>query len=120
VLAHVGDAGADVDFLHRLQRDEVDDGDGAVGGGDVGVNAQAGTEEGGAMFAEEDDEKGNEQDGEQEVEAEAFEVGHWIREFYMRGEVEWKLVERLAEIRDQLSGIRRRRCAARWEARRIG
>jgi hypothetical protein len=28
------------------------------------------------MFAEKDDDKRNEQDGEEEVEAEAFEVGH--------------------------------------------
>ena len=76
MLAHVGGAGADVDLLRGLERDEVDDGDGAVGGGDVGVNAQAGTKERGAMFAKKNDDEGSEQDDEEEVEAEAFEVGH--------------------------------------------
>src|SRR5262249_24286759 len=84
MLAHVGDAGADVDLLHGLERYKVDDGDGAVGGGDVGVNAQARTKERRAMFAKKNDDEGSELDDEEEVEAETFEVVHWMKEFYMR------------------------------------
>ena len=85
-------------FCAGWERDEVDDGDGAVGGGDVGVNAQAGTKERGATFAKKNDDEGSEQDDEEKVEAEAFEVGHWMKQFYMRGEVEWKLVAALTLV----------------------
>jgi hypothetical protein len=98
MLAYVGDAGADVDLLRGLERYEVDDGDGAVGGGDVGVDAQARTKERRAMFAKKNDDEGSEQDDEEEVEAEAFEVGHWMKEFYMRGEMKWKLLAGLTLV----------------------
>jgi hypothetical protein len=81
VFAHVGDAGCDEDFLDGVESDEVDDGDAAIGGGDVGVEMQAGTEEGGAMFAEEDGGGEDEKDGEDEVGAEVFAMGHGRNEF---------------------------------------
>ena len=56
---------ADGDVSDGAEIDEVDDGDGAVGGGDVGVEAEAGAEEGRAMFDEEEDEGGEEEDAEE-------------------------------------------------------
>ena len=50
-------------MARRLTRSTT--GDGAVGGGDVGVEAEAGAEEGGAMFDEEEDEGGEEEDAEE-------------------------------------------------------
>jgi hypothetical protein len=81
VFAHVGDAGGDEDFLDGVERDEIDDGDVAVDGGDVGVEVQAGAEEGGAMLAEENDGGEDEEDGEDEVGAEVFAMGHGRNEF---------------------------------------
>jgi len=40
---------------------------------------EIGTEEGRAMFAEKDDDCGNEEDGQAEIEPEVFGVGHGMR-----------------------------------------
>jgi len=76
-FAKIGDAGCDVDFLCGAKGGEVDDGDVAVVGGDVGVEVDAGTQERGAVFAEEDD-GGEDQEGdEDDPGAGIFVDGHW-------------------------------------------
>jgi hypothetical protein len=72
VFAKIGDRGADGNFGNGVEGDEVDDGEGAVGGGDVGVHVEIGTEEGGAMLAKDDDGGGDEEEDENEVDAEIF------------------------------------------------
>jgi hypothetical protein len=91
VLSEIGDARTDGDFGDGLEGDEIDDGDGAVGGRGVGVHVEVGTEEGGAMLTEEHDRGGDEKDDEQEIDAEALGVGHWVIGFYMRDKGERKL-----------------------------
>ena len=73
--------GATKNFLDGVERDEIDDGDVAIDGGDVGVEMQAGAEKRGAMLAEEDDGGEDEQDGEDEIGAEVFAMGHGRNEF---------------------------------------
>lgn len=76
VFAEIGDGGADGDFGDGVEGDEIDDGKGAVGGGDVGVHVEIGAEEGGAMLTKDDDDGGEEEEGEGEIEAWVFGVGH--------------------------------------------
>jgi hypothetical protein len=76
MFAEVGDGGADGDFVDDPKRGEIDDGEGAVGGGDVGVEVEIGAEDGGAMLAEKNDDGENEQEDEEEVDAGVFGVGH--------------------------------------------
>jgi len=77
VFADVGNALADGDFLEDAEIGEVEDGDGAVAGGNVCVEMEVRAEEGGTMFAEENDDDEDEKDGEYEVDAEGFEARHW-------------------------------------------
>jgi len=76
VFAEVGDGGADGNFVDDAEGGEVDDGEGAVGGGDVGIEVEIGAEDGGAMLAEKNDDGEDEKEGEEEVDAEVFGVGH--------------------------------------------
>ena len=76
MFAQVRDGGADGNFVDDAQRGEVDDGEGAVGSGDIGVEMEIGAEDGGAMLAEQDDESEDEQESEQEVDTEVFAMGH--------------------------------------------
>jgi len=52
---------------------------------------EIGTEERGAMFTEENDGGGDEEDGESEVEARVSGMGHGVKGFYMRSAREKKL-----------------------------
>ena len=77
MFAQIGDAGADGNLSEDAEIGEVEDGDGAVVGGDVGVEMEIRAKEGGAMFAEKDDDEKDEKDGESEVDAEGCEAAHW-------------------------------------------
>ena len=79
VFAEIGNGRADGNLGDGLEFGEINDGERAVGGGDVGVHVEIGTEEGRAMFAEKDDDCGNEEDGQAEIEPEVFGVGHGMR-----------------------------------------
>jgi len=79
VLAEVGDGGAERNFGDGLKFGEVDDGEGAVGGRDVGVHVEVGAEERGAVFAKKDGGGGGEEDEEKEVGAEVFGKGHGMK-----------------------------------------
>jgi len=76
VFAEIGDGGADGNSVDDAERGEVDDGEGAVGGGDVGVEVEIGAEDGRAVFAKKDYEGENEQESEEEIDAQVFGVGH--------------------------------------------
>jgi len=86
VLAEVGDGGAglrglgDGEFGDGLELGEINDGERAVVGGDVGVHVEIGAEEGGAMLAEKDDDRGNEEEKRDEVDAEVFGARHGLGE----------------------------------------
>ena len=80
VLAEVGDGGADREAADGLKAGEVDGGEGAVCGGDVGVHVEVGTEEGRAMFAQKNDNGGDEEQHEREVNAEVSGMGHGLKE----------------------------------------
>jgi len=81
VLAHVGDTWADRDFLDDAEIGKIKDGDGAVGGGNVGIEMQIGTEKRRAMLAEEDDNEDEEKNSENEIDTEGFEAIHGMDEF---------------------------------------
>jgi len=85
VFAHVGDAGSDGNSLDDVEIGEIEDSDGAVGGRDIGVEVKIGAEERGAMFAEKYDDEEDEQDGENEIDSDRFEVRHGMDEFTGRG-----------------------------------
>jgi hypothetical protein len=51
---------------------------------------EVGAKERGAMLTEKHDRGGDKKDGEQEIDAETFGMGHWVIGFYMRGEGERK------------------------------
>jgi hypothetical protein len=78
VLAEVGDSGADGNSVDDAQGGEIDDGKGAVGSRDVGVEVEIGAEDGRAMFAEKNDESENEQESKKKVDAKVFAMGHWM------------------------------------------
>ncbi len=80
VFAKVGDGWADGNFGDGLEFGEIDYGEGAVGGGDVGVHVEIGAEEGRAVFMEEDNDAGDEEDDESKIEAEVFGMGHEWKE----------------------------------------
>ena len=67
-----GDAGGGLEF------DEVEDGQGAVGGGDVGVEAEAGAEEGWAVLEGEEGEGADGEDQEEGEEAVVAGGGHFL------------------------------------------
>ena len=79
VLAKVGDGWADRNFGDGLEFGEVDDGEGAVGGGDVSVHVEVGAEERGAVFAKKDDGGGDEKDEKNEIGAEVFGERHGMK-----------------------------------------
>jgi len=85
VFAEVGDVGSDGNVSDDLKTGQIDDRERAVGGGDVGVHVEVGTEERGPVLAEEDDRGEEEEEDERDVHARVFGVGHGVREFYMRG-----------------------------------
>ncbi len=76
VLAEVGDGGSNGNSVDDAERGEIDDGERAIGGGDVGVEMEIGAEDGGSVLAEKNDESENEKEGKEEVDAEVFGVGH--------------------------------------------
>ena len=78
VFAEVGDVRAYGNFGYGLELDEIDDGEGAIGSGDVGVHVEIGTEERWSMLKEEKNGGGYEQDDEDEVDAWAFVEGHCL------------------------------------------
>src|SRR6266403_1984114 len=80
VFAKVGDGRADGDFVDDAERSEIDDGERTVGGGDVSVEVEIWAEDGGTMIAEKNDDRENEKQGEEEVDAEVFAMGHWENE----------------------------------------
>jgi hypothetical protein len=55
-----------------LELDEVNEDDGSVGGGDVGVHVEVGAEKRGAMLAEDDDGDGDEKEEKDKVHANIF------------------------------------------------
>src|SRR6267378_3452785 len=59
-----------------FELNEIDHRDAAVGGGDVGVQPQARTKKRGAMLAQQHDQSGEGQRGEQEVDAKVFRTVH--------------------------------------------
>jgi hypothetical protein len=61
MFAEIGDGGADGDVVDDVKAGKIDDGEGAVVGGDVGVHVEAGAEEGRAMLTKEDDGGGDEE-----------------------------------------------------------
>ena len=85
VFAKVGNGGAclrrlgDRNFGDGLEFGEINDGERAVGGGDVGVHVEIGAEEGRTVFMEEDNDGGDEEDDESKIEAEVFGRGHGVR-----------------------------------------
>jgi len=82
VFAEVGDGGADGNFGDGMESDEIDDGDGAVGGGGVGVHVEIGAKEGGTMLAENDDGGGDEKNEKNEIDAKALEQRHGMKTGY--------------------------------------
>ena len=76
VFAEVGNGGANGNLVDGAERGEVDDCEGAIGGGDVGVEMKIGAEDRGAMLAEKNDDSEDEQEREEEVDAEISGVGH--------------------------------------------
>jgi hypothetical protein len=79
VFTEIGDGGTDGNFANGLEFCEVDDGEGALRGGHVGVHVEVGAEEGRAMFTEEDDGGGDEEGQEHDVEAWVFGVRHVVK-----------------------------------------
>jgi len=79
VFAEIGDGRADGNFGDGVERDEIDDGEGAVGGGDVGVHVEGGVEEGGAMLVEDDDGGGEKEGEEDKIDADGFERRHVVK-----------------------------------------
>ncbi len=79
MLAKVGDGGAYGNFGDGLEFGEIENGDGAVVGRDVGVHVEIGAEEGGAMLVEDDDGGGDEEEEKGEIEAWVLGVGHGMR-----------------------------------------
>ena len=77
MLAHAGESWADGEAGDGLEFDEVDDGDIAVSGGDVGGEVEVRAEEGGAMVAQKDDDGSEGQGGEQEVETKVSGAAHF-------------------------------------------
>jgi len=67
VFAEVGDVGSDRNVSDDVKTGEIDDRERAVGGGDVGVHVEVGTEERGAVLAEEDDRGEDEEEDERDV-----------------------------------------------------
>jgi hypothetical protein len=79
VFAKVRDRGANGNFCNGLEFGEIEDGEGAVVGGDVGVHVEIGAEKGGAMLVEDDDGGRDEEEKEREIEAWVFGVGHGMK-----------------------------------------
>jgi len=79
VFAEIGDVRADGNFSDGLKPGEIDDGEGAVGGGYVSVHVEIGAKEGRTMFLEDDGDGGDEQDEKNEIGAGIFEGGHGMR-----------------------------------------
>jgi hypothetical protein len=78
VFAEIGDAKADRNFRDGLKFGEIDDGERALGGGDVGVHVEVGTEEGRAVFAEKENRGEDKKNDEDEINAWAFGGGHCV------------------------------------------
>ena len=76
MLAQSGKSGAEVKMREGLELDEVDHGDAAVGGGDVGIQTQARTKKRGAMLAQEEGQSAEGQGSEQEVDAKISRAVH--------------------------------------------
>src|SRR6267143_5804798 len=76
MLAHSGKARADGDAGDGCELHEIEDGDAAVRGGDVGGEMQVRAQEGGAMLAEKQDNPADGQRGEQEVDAKVLGAVH--------------------------------------------
>jgi hypothetical protein len=81
MLEHLGEHGPGRDARDLAEIDKIDDGDGAVGGRDVGVDAQAGAEEGGAVLTEKNARAEDEQEGEEKVLAEVLGGRHGVGGF---------------------------------------
>ena len=79
VFAQIGDARTNGNFGDGMEGDEVDDGNGAISGGGVGVHVEVGAKEGGTMLAENDDSCGDEKDDEKEIGAKVFGTRHGMR-----------------------------------------
>ncbi len=80
MLEDLGEGGASVNLGDGAERDEVENGYGAVGAaGNVSVEMQAGTKEGRAMLAKKDDDQRNEKNDEDEVDTEVFGARHWSK-----------------------------------------
>jgi hypothetical protein len=78
VFSHAGQAAADVHAGDGAKFDEVDDGEAVIGGGDVGVEAQAGAEEGGAVLEEQERQGGEEKNGQEGKDAVVAAGGHLV------------------------------------------
>ena len=89
MLAQAGERWADWNMCDGTEIHEVDHVDVAVLRGDVGVEAQSGTQEGGAMLAGDDDRGAEEQSGNEDDDANVFaagghgSVGHRLVDFAM-------------------------------------
>jgi hypothetical protein len=69
MFTEIGDGRADGDVGDNVKAGKIDDGEGAVVCGDVGVHVEVGAKEGRAMLAKEDDGGGDEEEDEREVDA---------------------------------------------------
>jgi hypothetical protein len=76
VFTEIGYARAGGNFVDGAERDEVHDSEEAIGSGNVSVEMEVGAEEGGAVFAEKNDEREHGEEREEEIDAEVFGVGH--------------------------------------------
>ena len=76
MFAQVRDGRAHGNFGNGLELGEIEYGNRAVIGGDVGVHVEIGTQEGRAMLAKNDDGGGDEEQEKREIEAWIFRVGH--------------------------------------------
>jgi hypothetical protein len=74
MFAEVADGGADGNFGNRVEGDEVDHGERAVIGGDVGVHTEVGAEEGRTMVPRNDEDGAHDKQG---GEKENAEVSNW-------------------------------------------
>ncbi len=79
MFAKVGDGRAYGNFGNGLEFGEIENGEGSVVSGDVGVHVEIGAEERWAMLVEDDNGGGDKEEKKREIEAWVFGVGHGMK-----------------------------------------